>query len=93
VVSRTVIGGEVPRKDALGDEVAPAEVAVAALPGVTKGAHVRGDIGMPAEMNHADGGGRGCKREHQSVSPNPALDGDVSARPLTARSLKGDPVG
>ena len=62
-----VICGEVPGEDALGDEVAPGEVAVAALPGVAEDAEICRDFFVPAEVDSVEGLGFGANGDREAV--------------------------
>ena len=85
--------GEVPREHALGNDVAPTEFPIAALPGVAKNEEIGYACDFPTDVNCRHRRTWRLKGENQRVSLHFGFDFDLLPGPALARARKRNAPG
>ena len=87
---RAIVGGEVPWHHALRNQVAPAQLSIAALPRIAQRTQVGRHLRLPPHMHHGNFGRRRSQRQHQRILLHRAFHRNPAAAPLRPGGLQRD---
>ena len=94
MASRAIMGGEVPWHHPFRNQVAPAQVSIAALPRIAQRTQAGRHLRLPPHMHGGDFGRRRCQRQHQRILLHRAFHRNPAAAPLPPLACSGiPPVG